>query len=215
MSQDKLGHARHFYEVAAEVTGRSKVELQFDRDVDSFRWNPAWTASLDTWAHLVLAQAAFGHALRLDLEAVEPETRLAEPLAKIQQEDAWHTQHADAWFPLLEGHDEARAALDELWPYIVGAVGVDGAERFPEDLEAGVRTRTDDELRQDLLDEVVPRLEDVGLDVPAAEKAGAWDTDPAPTEDLLDQLRERARPHATELTGLLQDPEARELAELA
>lgn len=216
MSQDKLGHARAFYQEAADATGRSTVELQYDRGVDEFAWNPAWTVELDAWADVVLAQGLFGPALGLDLHALSDDTALSGPLAKIDQEDRWHERHAEAWLEVLaEDPGKAQASLDELWPYAVGFFGPEDAERFPEDLEAGVRTRSDDGLREDYLDDLVPRLEAAGLDVDAERTGDGWATKPRPSSDLVDGLRERALDHATELVGLLQDPDARELAELA
>lgn len=216
MSQDKLGHARAFYQEAADATGRSTVELQYDRGVADFAWNPAWTVELATWPEVVLAQALFGTALRIDLHAIADEASLSDPLAKIEQEDRWHARHAEAWLEVLGGDSpDAQDALDDLWPFAVAFFGPDGEERFPEDLDAGVRTRTDDELRATFLDEIVPTLEGAGLDVDADRTDDGWATKPRPTPSLADEVEEQARAHATELVSLLQDPDARELAELA
>ncbi len=217
MSQDKLGHARAFYQLAEEVTGRSVVELQFDRKVEAFRWNPAWAAALPSWHHVVLAQAVFGPGLMLELEALAQGSRLREPLGKVQQEEAWHERHASAWVEHAAGLDRGplEEAFEDLWPFVVAFFGASGEERFPEDVASGVR-EGDDVLRGRFLDEVVPRLESAGVEVPAKRsKDGSWSLSPAPDADLVGMVRERAWEHGVELVGLLQDPEGRELAELA
>lgn len=217
MSQDKLGHARAFYQIAEKVTGQSMVELQYDRDPAAFAWNPAWAAPLTTWDHLVLAQVLFAPALTLELEALADGSQLAEPLSKIEQEETWHTRHGQAWLAhASEDRPEAlEAALSDLWPLAVGFFGAEGQERFPEDLETGQRVRTDDDLRRAWLDELVPSLEDAGVDVPASTDGDAWTLDPAPSPALVEDLEARIEENAIELAGLIQDPEGRELAELA
>lgn len=217
MSQDKLGHARAFLSVAEKATGRDAVELQYDRAPDAFRWNPAWTIRFGTWNHLILAQVCFARALTEELEALAEGSALAEPLDKIAQEERWHTQHGDAWLERAAASDldGLQAALEDLWPFVVGFFGSREDERFADELDAGLRTRSDAELLDRTLDTLVPQLEEVGLDVDAERADDGWSVEPEPTAELVDDLRERTREDRIELVGLLQDPEGRELAELA
>lgn len=218
MSQDKLGQARNFYQIAEDAFGLDAVELQYDRGVDEFAWNRSWLAPWSSWGHFVVAQVAFGRALLEQLSALEEGVALREPLAKIEQEDSWHARHGTAWLSQAEADDEARrhlqSALDDLWPAIVTYFGAEGDERFPEDVETGVLTRTDDELRQALLDEIVPRFEDAGLEVAAEKDDGQWTTKPAATSDEVERTARAGEETGLELVAMLQDPEHRELAEL-
>lgn len=219
MSQDKLGHARAFLQLVHEAGGPDPVALQYDRAVDDFRWTLAWTAPLPSWNHLVVAQVVFGRALLADVRAFADGTKPAELLAKIEQEESWHTRHGDAWLSRVKGdtgalRKAAQAALDELWPYAVAAFGATGVERFPDDVASGARTADDDALRAGLLAEVVPLLEEAGLKVPASQRGGAWTTDPAPDAALVEELRARTEESRLELVGMLQDPVAREMSRL-
>lgn len=218
MSQDKLGHARAYYQILEQAYEKDTVALQFDRGVDQMAWNPAWTVGSPDWPHLVLGQVLFSRGLLADARAVAEDTRAAGLLNKIEQEEAWHTRHGDAWLASLTSDgitEEIHAAFEDLWPYAVTFFGAKDVERFPEDLETGARTASDAELRQAYLDEVVGFLEDQGFQVPADETGTGWTTEPAPSDKLLADLREQARENALELVALFQDPEARELAELA
>lgn len=218
MSQDKLGQARQFYQVASEATGADPVELQYDRSGEAFAWNPAWLSPWPSWSHLVTAQVTLGRALLTELESLAEGTRLREPFAKIQQEDSWHARHGTAWLAQADHDQEAReafqSALEDLWPQVVGYFGAADDERFPEDVSSGALTRGDDEMRRAFLDEVVPQLEEAGLDVPADETGDGYSLDPTPSSKLVDRLQDEASEVAIELVGMLQDPTNRELAEL-
>lgn len=218
MSQDKLGHARAYYQLLAQAYEADTVALQFDRSVDEMAWNPAWIVPIPDWPHLVLGQVLFSRGLLIDAQAVEAGTDAAGLLNKLRQEEAWHTRHGDAWLASLTSDgitEEVQASFDDLWPYACTFFGARDVERFPEDLEAGRRTATDAEIREAYLAEIVPLLEDAGFDVPAQEGSDGWTTDPVPSDKLLADLEEQGRENALELLALFQDPEARALAELA
>ncbi len=217
MSQDKLGQARQFYLFAEDAFEKDPVALQYDRAPEAFAWNPSWLTPWKTWGHFVIAQVALGRGLLEQLSALAEDVELRGPFAKIQQEDSWHARHGSAWLSQVRHDEDAaqhfQAAFDDLWPAIVTSFGVIGEERYPDDLEAGVLTRGDDELRARLLDEIVPLLEEAALEVPAA-KDGTWATKPEPTREQRERTRATGEQTAVELTAMLQDPEHRELAEL-
>jgi len=218
MSQDKLGQARGFYQMAEELHDLDKVELQYDREPDEFRWTPAWSTPWNSWGHLVLGQVLYGRALLDQLTAIADGVKLREPLSKIEQEDSWHARHGSAWLSQAAQDTGARehfqAALDDLWPHAVTVFGAEDDERFPEDLDAGVLEATDDELREAWLAEIVPQLRDAGLEVPAETTTDGWRTDPEPSAKQCELTEDAARETAMELAAMLQDPEHRELAEI-
>jgi phenylacetate-CoA oxygenase PaaI subunit len=217
MSQDKLGQARQFYQIAEDRFDVDAVALQYDRSTEEFAWNRSWLAAWPSWGHFVISQVTLGRALLEELSALAEGTALREPFAKIEQEDSWHARHGSAWLSQV-GHDEGarehfQAALDDLWPHLVTYFGIAGEERFPDDRGSGALTVGDDELRQRWLDEIVPQLEDAGLEIPATEE-DAWSTKPSPTKENVQLTADAAEATGVELTAMLQDPEHRELAEL-
>lgn len=218
MSQDKLGHARAYHQLLESVHDEDIVALQFDRDLEEMAWNPAWTLPVEGWPHLVLSQVLFARGLLADARSVSQATQAGGLINKLEQEEAWHTRHGDAWLASLTSDGvtpELQAVFEALWPYAVTFFGAQDLERFPEDLETGARTRTDQELRTAFLDEIVPLLKGHGFEVPAEKDQAGWTTDPVPSDKLVAELQADTREHALELLALFQDPEARELAELA
>ncbi len=217
MSQDKLGHARVFHKIAQDATGQSYVELTYERDPEAFAWNPAWCALLESWEHLVLAQVLFSRALMHELRATAEGTKVRSVLAKLEQEENWHTKHGDAWLEAESASGASTrlaAAFEDLWPLAAAYFGAEGQDRFPDDVASGALTQGDDELRAGWLDEVVPILEAAGLKVPASNSDGAWTTEPPATSGRVDEAQAMVEEHALELTALLQDPAGRALAEL-
>lgn len=207
MSQDKLGHARAFYQLVEGAGGGRLVALQYDRSPEAFSWMLPWVAPLPTWEHLVLAQVLFGRALLRDVEAYAEGTGPHALLSKLEQEERWHVRHGDAWLRRAGTRPEAfEVALAELWPLAEAAFGPEGAERFPEDVASGARTADDETLREGYFAEVVPLLEGVGLSVPSKPVA--------PSAEAYEALAERVEERALELAALLQDPVGRAMAEL-
>ncbi|MDX1611252.1 MAG: Phenylacetic acid catabolic protein [Candidatus Thermoplasmatota archaeon] len=209
MSQDKLGHARAYYQLLEEHFDEDAVALQYDRDLDAFAWPTGWTAPLPTWQHLVLAQVLFSRALMSDISNVDPGSPAGGLVDKISQEESWHTRHGDAWLASLAdgahgSTEDLQAALDELWPHAVVYLGLPGQERFPGDVDNGSRTVTDTEAREAYLEEVGAQLEAAGLNVPSV----------TPSDKLLAELTDAVAENRLELQALLQDPEGREIASL-
>lgn len=218
MSQDKLGQARQFYQIAEGIVDQDVVELQYDRDPEAFAWNPAWLTDWPTWSHFVLGQVLLGGALLEDLESLAEDNPLREPLAKIEQEESWHARHGAGWLAQAGGDEASREpfqqALDDLWPHVVAYFGPEGEERFPEDLDTGALAISSDEARQRFLDATVPQLEDAGIKVRAEQADGVWTTDPTPSEKLVERSQTASEEIQLELAAMLQVPDNREMAEL-
>jgi ring-1,2-phenylacetyl-CoA epoxidase subunit PaaC len=139
IAQNEIGHARAFYELAAERLGTDADALAFDRDPPEYRCSPLvelrfvpdWGRSI---ARRVLYEAA--DAVRLDWlrDCGEPEVEgLA---AKIEREEVYHRLHADMWAARLAKVPQYQEAVSELWPHALGVLPQDLrprlAERFPD-----------------------------------------------------------------------------------
>jgi ring-1,2-phenylacetyl-CoA epoxidase subunit PaaC len=130
IAQTEIGHARAWYELAAEELSTDADALAFDRDPDEYcsapfvelRLVPDWAATI---ARHWLYETA--DAIRIsDLKASE-DTRVAGLAEKIDREEAYHRMHAEMWAERLRDEERFRTAVDDLWPYSLGILA--GSQR--------------------------------------------------------------------------------------
>jgi ring-1,2-phenylacetyl-CoA epoxidase subunit PaaC len=130
IAQTEIGHARAWYEIAAEELGTDADALAFDRDPDEYRSAPFVELQLvPDWAATIARHWLYetADAIRIvDLKASEDE-RVAGLAEKIDREEAYHRMHADMWADRLRDEPRFAEALDRLWPYALGLV--EGAQR--------------------------------------------------------------------------------------
>ena len=125
---DELGHARLWYEIAAQLREEQKEtypdQLAFFRSASEFRSVQMNALPIGDWAFTITRQFLFDCAEVLRLQALMESTYvpLAEAAAKLRNEEIYHQRHSQAWVKRLglgtpESHRRMQAALDELWPY--------------------------------------------------------------------------------------------------
>ena len=158
IAQTEIGHARAFYELAAQELGTTADELAFDRDPDEYRCAPLVELRLvPDWASTIARHWLYEAADTIRIEALKSSENggLAGLASKIDREEVYHRIHADMWArQLLESPERGRfeEAVDELWPHALGLVSGNQREqlcaavgREPVDaIERGTHT---DELR--------------------------------------------------------------------
>jgi ring-1,2-phenylacetyl-CoA epoxidase subunit PaaC len=177
IAQDEFGHARLWYDILEDEFGYAEADLIWERDPDDFRHSTL--VELDTpegdWADTVVRGYLYDVAERLRMDALADSSSdpIADRVAKVVGEEDYHREHAQSWLDRLAGGGESaertQAAIDRLFPY---ALTLFAPTEFEDDiLDAGVRTRTLADLREDWLDEVVPYLESLGFEVPDPEDA--------------------------------------------
>ncbi|MEX1248006.1 MAG: 1,2-phenylacetyl-CoA epoxidase subunit PaaC [Anaerolineales bacterium] len=128
---DEIGHARLWYELAAELVGGDKARYPdqqvFFRPAADFRCLQLVELPKGDWAFSMLRQYLFDafeqHRLRGLVQSQHKP--LADVAARIRNEELYHLRHTRAWVPRLgqgteESHRRMQAALDELWPYAQG-----------------------------------------------------------------------------------------------
>jgi ring-1,2-phenylacetyl-CoA epoxidase subunit PaaC len=143
IAQNEIGHARALYELAAAELGTDADALAFDRAPDDYRSAPLVELHLLDWASTIARRYLYEEADRVRIEALtrsrDPE--LAGLAAKIDREEVYHRLHAELWAARLHDEPRFRAAVDELWPYAVGALPPDLrlelARRVGRELPAG------------------------------------------------------------------------------
>ena len=125
---DEIGHARLWYELAAELVGADQTRYPdqqvYFRSAADFRCLQLVELPKGDWAFSMLRQYLFDayEAHRLEGLVTSQHQPLADVAARIRNEELYHLRHTRAWVPRLgQGTEESQrrmqAALDELWPY--------------------------------------------------------------------------------------------------
>jgi len=138
---DEIGHARLWYELAAELSDEDKRTFPdkqvFFRPEQEFCCLQFVELPKGDWAFSMLRQYLFDalEAQRLKGLIKSKQKPLADVAAKINNEEIYHLRHTRAWVRRLglgskESQRRMQAALDELWPY-AQALGA----RLPGELE--------------------------------------------------------------------------------
>lgn len=174
VAQDEFGHARLWFDLLEEL-GYSEAEYLWERPADD------WTHSTlverpfpdGGWGNAVLRGYLYDVAERIRLEALVDTSYapLADRVGKALDEESYHREHAENWLDRLaedpEGASRLQTALDELFPHALSLFAAGDHEATIR--EAGFRTASLAEMREEWLDTVIPRLEGLGLDVPDPE----------------------------------------------
>lgn len=128
LALDEIGHAKLWYELAAELLGEDKAtypdKLVYFREPAKFRNLQLVELPKGDWAFSTLRQYLFDafEAQRLAALSQSSYTPLAEVAARIRTEELYHLRHSQAWVLRLglgteESGRRMQAALDVLWPY--------------------------------------------------------------------------------------------------
>ncbi|ELZ84684.1 phenylacetate-CoA oxygenase, PaaI subunit [Haloferax elongans ATCC BAA-1513] len=194
IAQDELGHARLYYDLLEDF-GYDEPDLIWERDADEWRHSTLCELPFEEgdWADYVVRSFLFDEAEYIRLQALEGSSypRLADRIGKIMAEEKYHREHARSWLERLCEDDESRArmqdAVDRLMPHALTLFAP-----TDEDIEAriddlGIRTENLLTMREEWLDEVVPRLESVGLHVEEAQLPEQYDVHHADF-DMPDEL---------------------------
>lgn len=169
---DEIGHARLWYELAAELLGADKARYPdqqvYFRLVADFRCLQLVELPKGDWAFSMLRQYLFDafETHRLAGLVESKHKPLADVAARIRNEEIYHLRHTRAWVPRLgqstqESHHRMQAALDELWPYAQGL----GAP-LPGELELGEIVPDNSRVFEVWAAEAKQFLKEAGLDVP-------------------------------------------------
>lgn len=202
---DEIGHARVWYQIAAELLGKDPEkypdQLVFFRDPQDFRCIQMLALPNGDWAFTVLRQYLFDsfEVLRLESLMQSSYSPAAEAAAKLRNEEVYHLRHGKAWLPRLglgteESHRRMQDALDMLWPYALqlGQM-MPGEENLMDEKEAPITV----ELFTVWKDEVIQVLQEANLVAP--DDGEALNKDRTEHEEhltvLLEEMQEVPRQH--------------------
>jgi ring-1,2-phenylacetyl-CoA epoxidase subunit PaaC len=137
IAQTEIGHARAWYELAAEELGTNADALAFDREPGEYRSAPFVELRLvPDWARTIARHWLYetADAIRIAGLKESDDPNVAGLAEKIDREEAYHRMHAEMWAERLRDEPRFLAAVDDLWPY--------AAALLPERQRGTLATRT-------------------------------------------------------------------------
>jgi ring-1,2-phenylacetyl-CoA epoxidase subunit PaaC len=174
LATDELGHARAFYELLGELSGRDPDSIAYDRGPDAFRHARILDHPRTDWAFSVARRWLYdtADAVRLAALAESSYAPLAGLVVKIQREERYHLMHADAWLRRLAGaggepRDRLVAALSTLSGDATSVFApLDGEAAL---IDAGILATSMTGLRASWLERVGVTLMELDLPLPDAD----------------------------------------------
>jgi 1,2-phenylacetyl-CoA epoxidase catalytic subunit len=172
--QDELAHAHIGYRLLGDL-GVDMDWLIYERPAEQFKYPYAFDVPLNSWVELVCANALYDQAGFVLLSDVYQSSTFGpwkRALAKVDKEETFHLRHGRTWLRKLakdpEGRDEIQRALDWMFVLTLEWFGLpDARKQHSEQLDYGFKGKSNDQLRQDWMREVVPFMEEIGISVPA------------------------------------------------
>ncbi|MGM0605478.1 MAG: 1,2-phenylacetyl-CoA epoxidase subunit PaaA [Halobacteriota archaeon] len=210
-NQDEIGHALMQYRIA-ENLGRDREQMLEDLLNGRVGFGSSMQFSLDDWIELT-AFTCFTDGAAMILQHSLLQTSYgpyARVMKRICREEEFHLRHGrDLLTEYATGtkaqQEAMQDALDRWWPRGMLFFGPTDDERSDAAIrmhELGIRSKTNDELRQEYLDFWVPKVRNLGMSVPDDaieydEEAGRWHYTP-PDMDLLNTIRREGGPKGQE-----------------
>ena len=172
--QDELAHAHIAYRLLGDL-GVDMDWLIYERPAEQFKYPYAFDIPLNSWVELVCANAMYdqaGFTLLGDVHKSSTFGPWKRALAKVDKEETFHLRHGRTWLRKLvkdpSSKAEVQAAVDWMFLLTLEWFGLpDDLKRHSEQLAYGFKGKTNDELRQVWMGEVVPFMEEIGIRVPA------------------------------------------------
>ena len=172
--QDELAHAHIGYRLLGDL-GVDMDWLIYERPAEQFKYPYAFDVPLDSWVELVCANALYdqaGFVLLLRRVSVE-HLRTVEAGAgqggqggDLPPAPRSHLVPEAGQDP--EGKAEVQAAVDWMFILTLEWFGLpDDRKKHSEQLDYGFKGKSNDQLRQAWMAEVVPFMDEIGIGVPA------------------------------------------------
>jgi ring-1,2-phenylacetyl-CoA epoxidase subunit PaaA len=177
--QDELAHAHIGYRLLGDL-GVDMDWLIYERPAEQFKYPYAFDVPLNSWVELVCANALYdqaGFVLLSDVFQTSTFGPWKRALAKVDKEETFHLRHGRTWLRKLTREDAGKAAVQKAvdWMFILTLewFGLpDSLKKHSEQLDYGFKGKSNDQLRQTWMAEVVPFMDEIGIRVPAHHDAG-------------------------------------------
>jgi ring-1,2-phenylacetyl-CoA epoxidase subunit PaaA len=172
--QDELAHAHIGYRLLGDL-GVDMDWLIYERPAERFKYPYAFDLPLNSWVELVCANALYdqaGFVLLSDVYQCSTFGPWKRALAKVDKEETFHLRHGRTWLRKLtrdpEGRAEIQQAIDWMFILTLEWFGLpDELKKHSEQLDYGFKGKTNDQLRQLWMSEVVPFMQEIDIHVPA------------------------------------------------
>lgn len=172
--QDELAHAHIGYRLLGDL-GVDMDWLIYERPAKQFKYPYAFDVPLNSWVELVCANALYDQAGFVLLGDVHESSTFGpwkRALAKVDKEETFHLRHGRTWIKKLvrdpDGKRQVQAAVDWMFILTLEWFGLpDSLKQHSEQLDYGFKGKSNDQLRQGWMSEVVPFLDEVDIGVPA------------------------------------------------
>jgi ring-1,2-phenylacetyl-CoA epoxidase subunit PaaA len=172
--QDELAHAHIGYRLLGDL-GVDMDWLIYERPPEQFKYPYAFDVPLNSWVELVCANALYdqaGFVLLSDVFQTSTFGPWKRALAKVDKEETFHLRHGRTWLRKLvktpDGRDEVQRAVDWMFILTLEWFGLpDSLKKHSEQLDYGFKGKSNDQLRQAWMSEVVPFMDEIGITVPA------------------------------------------------
>ncbi len=179
--QDEMGHGQLLLRVAEDLLkpyGKDRGDLMQDLFRGDLKFHNVFHMETKTWADAGLI------GWLVDGAAIITQTNMlgasygpyARALQRICAEEVFHAQHGESIIlALAEGTDEQSAMIQESlngwWESLLMFFGpasshTTGASKQDVTIKYRIRTKTNEQLRQDFFDKYIPRIHSLGLTIP-------------------------------------------------
>ena len=193
--QDEMGHGQLLLRVAEDLMaplGKTREDIMRDLLNGDLKFHNVFHMEAPTWADAGLI------GWLVDGAAIMTQTNMlnasygpyARALHRICAEEVFHAQHGESIImALAEGTEEQRAmmqdAINRWWPALLMFFGpatsaTTGTSKQDITIKYKIRTKTNEQLRQDFLSKYIPRVLSLGLTIPDEtlrlnEETGEWE----------------------------------------
>jgi ring-1,2-phenylacetyl-CoA epoxidase subunit PaaA len=173
--QDEIGHAQLLYRAAESLGIKTRDQMLDELANGEGKFLNCFHYPMETWFEVpMIAFFVDGAAMRrqatLKSASWEP---YAHAMDKVCFEEGFHVKHGEDILRELmtsskANQERTQAAFDEWWPRILQFFGPTNDKSTHHDFAAkvGLKTMTNDELRQAFLNAYIPKAEKYGLEIP-------------------------------------------------
>ncbi|MBE3560177.1 MAG: 1,2-phenylacetyl-CoA epoxidase subunit A [Ktedonobacteraceae bacterium] len=198
--QDEAGHAELLYRLVEDL-GKPRSACLEDLIAGRGKFHNAFHYRTGSWADIGIIAWLVDAAAIVSQNALRDSSYApyARTMQKICWEESFHVMHGrDAVLTMVNGTSRQREmvqeALNRWWPVLMVFHGPDTPPEKDRDLQWRIKSKTNEELRQEFLSTQVPRLREIGLVIPDPElrydeEQGRW----LYSEPNWDELRAIAR----------------------